>query len=148
MVTHLDERCFTERLYHKPLDEECQPPDAIVREVCFLKHREREGQPYIPMPRSIFKHEGFKKLSISARLVLIYLFEMEHRYAGNLTYFFRSNKELSDEIGVSERTVQNAKEEFKQHVPDIINMGYVHWWLDKEKTKQSKRKVTSFTIKV
>ena len=113
-----------------------------------MKRREDDGN-WFPCPRSIFKHEGFKAMSPTARLVFFYLLEMEHRYTGKeCNYFFRSNKELAEEAGLSEKTIQNAKDEFREHIPDLIRLSYVHWWLDKTKTKQSPKKVSGYTIKV
>jgi hypothetical protein len=111
-----------------------------------MKDRGKEGN-FMPFPRSLFKHDGFKEMSASSRLVFVYLLEMEHRYTGKgAKYFFRSNKELADEIGVSEKTVQNSKNDFKAHIPDLIKLGYVHWWLDQAQTRKSSRKVTTFTV--
>ena len=113
-----------------------------------MKHRSGNGN-YFPFPRSIFKHEGFKKLSISARLLFFYLLEAEHQYTGEkVGYFFRSNEDLSVDTGLSNKTIVEAKKEFKEHIPDLIHIGWVHWWTDDKHIKQSKKKVTSFTIKV
>ena len=113
-----------------------------------MKNRSCNGN-YFPFPRIIYKHEGFKKLSISARLLFFYLLETEHQFSGDkATYFFRSNEDLSTDTGLSNKTIVEAKKEFKENIPDLISMGWTHWWTDDEHKKQSKKKVTSFTIKV
>jgi len=113
-----------------------------------MKQRSGNGN-YFPFPRSIFKHEGFKKLSTSARLLFFYLLEAEHQYTGEkVGYFFRSNDDLSSDTGLSNKTIIEAKKEFKEHISDLIDMGWVHWWVDDKRVKKSKKKVTSFTIKV
>lgn len=110
-----------------------------------MKRRNQNGA-YVPIPRMVFTHEGFNQLSASAKLLLLYLFELEHRFTGDkVGYFFRSNEDLASDTGLSARTIQKAKEELKEHVSDLVKIGYMHWVFE---GKKSKKKITSFTIKV
>ena len=114
-----------------------------------MKKRCKEGH-YLPIPRLIFKHQGYKKLTVYSKLILFHLFELEHSFIkGNKkTYFFRSDENLAKDIGISRSQVIRAKKEFIELIPDILEIGYVHWWVDEEHTKLSKRKVTKYEFNV
>ncbi len=100
---------------------------------------------FIKLPREIFNEE-YNHLSVYAKLLYVFLHELDARYTGTKTidYFFRSNEELANDLNISISSVKRAKEELKRE--QLISTGYTHWWLDEEHTKKSKRKVTSFTV--
>ena len=80
---------------------------------------------YLQLSRDIFTEEYRHNLTTAAKWLFCVMNEMEHRYAKEDGSFFRSNKDLAEDAGLSLRTMIRAKEE-------LINMGllektYTHW---------------------
>ena len=100
---------------------------------------------FIKLPREIFKEE-YRHLSVYAKLLYVFLHELDARYTGTkkIENFFRSNEELANDLNISVSSVKRAKQELRKE--GLIKTGYIHWWIDREHTKKSKRKVTSFTV--
>ena len=101
---------------------------------------------FIKVPREIFREDN-RQLSIYAKLLYVFLHELDARYTGakKVDYFFRSNEELASDLNISVSSIKRAKQELKD--ANLINTGYIHWWQDEKQTKMSKKKVTSYTVK-
>lgn len=102
---------------------------------------------YIQLSRLIFNEEPYKSLSINAKWLYVVLKELEQRYTGSDTnWFFRSNEELAEDMGVSLKTLKKAKAELVK--TDLIKIGVMHWISGKgtPHEKRSEKHVTSYTI--
>ena len=100
---------------------------------------------FIKVPRRIFLEEN-KSLSVYAKLLFVYLHELDMRYTGTkkIDYFYRSNEELANDLNISVSSVKRAKQELKDK--KLISTNYIHWWEGKEHTRLSKKKVTSYRV--
>lgn len=96
---------------------------------------------FMQVTRSIWDYD----LSDNAKMLFFWLNELEQRYTNSKTnYFFRSDEDLSKDLGWCLKTLKNAKAELKK--TDLIKCGKVHWWQDQEHTKLSKKYTTTYTI--
>lgn len=106
---------------------------------------------YLELSRKIFKYT-FEELPFYSRYIFMVLNEQEHKFTGTNTghhkdqdYFYRSDKDLSEDCGLSIRTIQRFKK-------PLIKLGLVqHWnlhWIDKETGKKSEKKVSAYRILV
>lgn len=97
---------------------------------------------YMEVPRDVWNWN----LSNKALVLYFWLNELEQKYTnGNKKYFFRSDEDLAKDLHWNIKTIKEAKAELKG--TDLVDISYVHWWLDDSHTKLSKRKVTSYTLK-
>lgn len=102
---------------------------------------------YIQLSRLIFNEEPYKSLSLNAKWLYVVLKELEQRYTnGSTNWFFRSNEELAEDMGVSLPTLKRAKAELAK--TDLIKIGVMHWINGKGTPyeKRSEKHVTSYTI--
>ena len=113
----------------------------------------KEGN-FLQLSRTIFPQsnippeqikQDYKTLSPLSRWVYCCLSELEHRYSGKkVDYFFRSNGELAELAGVSQRTIQRSKAELKA-------AGFIHTWQmhyrDPETKKLSEKHISAYRIK-
>ena len=98
---------------------------------------------YLQLSRHLFA-DKYKTLSINAKWLYVVLNELEQRYTGNdKDWFFRTDAELAEDAGMSEKTLKRAKAELKE--TGLIKVSLAHW-VDKETGKKSKKKVTAYTI--
>ena len=102
-----------------------------------------KGSNFIQVDRGIFDL-SFKILSPTACKLYIWLCELEHRFctSDKSDYFFRTDKQLSEDLDMSVSTIKRAKKELINL--DYIRFGVVHW-VDKN-GKKSEKKVTAYTI--
>ena len=86
-----------------------------------------------------------KEISDKAKFLYFWLKELGQRYCGyNSDTFYRSDEQLAKDLHWGESTVKKAKKELI--ASNVIQIGYVHWWVDDEHTKKSKKKVTNYRI--
>ena len=98
---------------------------------------------YMEVSRDIWDYA----ISDKAKMLFFWLNELEQRYTGEkIDYFFRTDKQLAEDLGWSVKTLRKAKTELKDNAKDLVKFGYVNWWLDKAHTKKSPKHVTSYTI--
>jgi len=62
-----------------------------------------------PVSHQVFEDAKFKKLSMSAKLVYIYLSKNSNRYADKDGWFWSSDQTIAENLGISVRSVSNAK---------------------------------------
>lgn len=95
-----------------------------------------------------YSRSAFKKLHLlktSSKWLYFVLVELEHKFTGkNEDFFFRSIKDLSVDSGLSQDCVWRSLKELKQS--GLIQKWQMHWWIDKEHTKQSKKRVTAIRL--
>lgn len=95
---------------------------------------------YMQVSREIWKHD----ISDKAKLLFFWLNELEQRYTGEKTdYFFRSDADLSNDLGWSLKILKIAKAELKE--TNLIEVTKVHW-VDKETGKKSEKRITGYRI--
>lgn len=98
---------------------------------------------YLQLSRHLFA-DKYKTLSINAKWLYVVLNELEQRYTGSdKDWFFRTDAELAEDAGMSEKTLKRAKAELKE--TGLVKISLAHW-VDKETGKKSKKKVTAYTI--
>lgn len=99
-----------------------------------------ENSNYIQLSRKIFKE---KDLSASAKWLYCVLTELEHRFTGmKENFFFRSNEDLMQDSGLSNKTIVEAK---KQLIEKKLIQNWNMHFIDLE-GKQSKKKVSAYRI--
>ena len=70
--------------------------------------------------------DKYKTLSINAKWLYVVLNELEQRYTGNdKDWFFRTDAELAEDAGMSEKTLKRAKAELKE--TGLIKVSLAHW---------------------
>ena len=85
-----------------------------------------------------------ENISASARWLYIVLSKLEHRFTGkSVDFFFRSNKDLQNDSGLSGKTVIKAIRELKKI--QLIETWQMHW-KDKNTGKLSQKHITAFRI--
>jgi hypothetical protein len=87
-------------------------------------------------------------LSLIAKWLWITLTQLEHRFTNEgpkkkTDWFFRSEKELAADSGLSVRAITNAKRELKEK--GWIKTWPMHW-VDPETKKKSTQHITGFTL--
>jgi hypothetical protein len=85
-------------------------------------------------------------ISPTALKLFVWLHELEHRYTNPAkdssdTWFYRSNKSLADDTGMSVSTVQRAKRELKKH--GMYRQWQMHW---ENAGKRSYKHVTAYEL--
>ena len=107
-----------------------------------MKYRQENGY-YLPISRKLFNDKKFKQKSINARWLYAVLCELEHKYTGeNEDFFFRSDKDLAEDAGMSTATVWRTKKELK----NVVEMWQMHW-VNPDTEKKSKKHVTAYRLK-
>lgn len=100
---------------------------------------------YIQLTRKLWTDE-YKNLSIQAKWLYCTLKEVEQRYCGNggnrSNYFFRTDKQLSEDSGLPLRTLKRAKAELL--ATDLLSIKQGHWI--NPDGKQSEKHITSYTL--
>lgn len=101
---------------------------------------------FLELSREIFT-EKYKDLSTGAKWLFVVLNELEQRYTTGRTdgedFFFRSDKELAADAGISLTTLKRYKAELKK--TDLIKTWGMHW-KDPQTGKLSEKKVTAYRI--
>lgn len=98
---------------------------------------------YLQLSRHLFA-DKYKDLSINAKWLYVVLNELEQRYTGkNRNWFYRTDIQLAEDAGMSEKTLKRAKAELKDS--GLVNITIVHLE-DEETGKKSKKKVTAYEI--
>ena len=98
---------------------------------------------FMQVSREIWNYD----ISDNAKMLFFWLNELEQRYtddAGKTPYFYRTDSDLAKDLGWSDKTLRNAKKELKN--TDLIDIRYMHWWLDDKHTKKSPKHVTAYRI--
>ena len=101
---------------------------------------------FIQLSRDIFD-DKYKDLSTGAKWLYVVLNELEHRYTtGKVSekdWFYRSDKDLANDAGMSLATLKKHKVELKE--TDLVWIGYMHYKYP-ETGKKSERKITAYRI--
>ena len=99
---------------------------------------------FIQISRKLFNEEKFKKLPYQSKWIYTILCENEHRFTGeNENLFFRSDKDLSKDCGMSLRTMQR----YKKYLIDekIIEFWHMHF-INTDTGKKSEKKVSAYRL--
>ena len=85
-----------------------------------------------------------ENISTSAKWLYIVLCKLEHRFTGkNENFFFRSNRDLQNDSGLSGKTIIKA-------IRELIDLNFIEtWqmhWIDKKTGKKSQKHITAFRI--
>ena len=97
---------------------------------------------YMELSRELFR-EPYSRLSINAKWLFVVLNELEQRFTGeNEDFFYRSNKELAKDTGMSLSTLKRAKAELLS--TDLVQSWQAHF-IDKNK-KKSEKHFTAYRI--
>ncbi len=85
-----------------------------------------------------------ENISTSARWLYMVLCKLEHRFTGkNENFFFRSNKDLQNDSGLSGKTIVKAIRELKKI--HFIETWQMHW-INNDTEKKSQKHITAFRI--
>jgi hypothetical protein len=101
---------------------------------------------YLQLTRHLFTDE-YEHLSQNAKWLFVVLKEQEQRFTGGnykRDFFLRSDTELSEDSGMSLRTLKRAKSELSK--TDLIQTWQSHWITDKENNKLSQKHVTAYRV--
>lgn len=105
-----------------------------------------DNKNYLELNRDIFQEPYCSLLSYHAKWLFVVLKELEHRYCTSDTYeFFRTDKDLIKDTGLSEKTLKKAKKELKDYASDLIDISSKPIW-DPEKKKYTKGHITHYCI--
>ena len=63
-----------------------------------------------PTPHEVLESATFRELSLSAKVLYMFLCKLRNR-PGRNGWFFRSEKQLAKDLGVNPRTIRRAKKE-------------------------------------
>lgn len=102
---------------------------------------------FLQLSRLIFNDEPYKSLSVNAKWLYVVLKELEQRYTGtNQDYFWRMNRDLAEDTGFSERTLDRAKAELLK--TDLVKSWQAHFILDKGTSKErlSTKHITCYRV--
>ena len=78
---------------------------------------------YMQLTRRICDEEHVAKLSIGARMLYVTLNELEQRFCQEKQYFYRCDKDLANDMGVSINSLKKYKKELKENAQDLVKMG-------------------------
>lgn len=100
---------------------------------------------FMQLSRAICDGEHVKNLSVGARLLFVTLNELEQKYCNhNKDFFFRSDNQLADDMGVSPRAIKKYKAELREYATDLVTMKKGRY-VD-ENGKYSEQAYTSYHI--
>ena len=108
---------------------------------------ENRKDKFIMIPCLLFDEEPYKNLSVNAKWMYVMLKHLSDKYAGkNRDFFYRSNAELAEDCGFSERTVVTAKAELI--AAGLIKLGKVHFIYNSgtPDAVKSKKHISSYRI--
>lgn len=98
------------------------------------------------MSRDIFD-DKYSGLSIGAKWLYVVLKENEHKFTsgeeGKTDWFYRSDKDLANDAGMSLSTLKRHKAELKK--TDLVWFGYMHYE-ESETGNLSEKKITAYKI--
>lgn len=98
---------------------------------------------YIQLSRNLFYDPGFQGLSVAAKWLYVVLCELEHKFGDQTGIFYRTNRDLSKDTGLSLPTLKRAKKELLQ--AEVISAWQMRW-IDNETGKKSEKHVTAFQL--
>lgn len=78
------------------------------------------NQNYFRVSHIITESEAFAKLSLGAKVLYYTFCKLRNRYGDERGIFFRSERTLADDAGVTKKTIQKAKKE-------LIDARYLKW---------------------
>lgn len=97
---------------------------------------------YMELSRELFR-APYSNLSINAKWLFVVLNELEQKYTGEKEdFFYRSNKELAKDAGMSLSTLKRAKAELLE--TDLVQAWQSHF-IDKD-GKKSEKHFTAYRI--
>lgn len=100
---------------------------------------------YLQLTRKLWT-DDYKQLSLQAKWLYCTLKEVEQRYCGNGnnrdSYFFRTDKQLSEDSGLPLRTLKRAKAELLE--TDLLTIQQGHWI--NSDGKKSEKHITSYRL--
>lgn len=99
---------------------------------------------FMQVSRKLFEY-SFEELPHYSRYIFFVMNELEHKYTGDRgqQYFYRSNKELALDCGLSVKTIQR----YKKYLIDLKLIK--HWkmhFFDEETKKYSEHRVSAYQI--
>lgn len=77
-----------------------------------------------PVSHAVFESLEFLNISHSAKLLYCVLAKLENRYANDKGWFWRSESQLSEDIGMCQRTIRKSKKELVESNLVRIQRGY------------------------
>lgn len=93
---------------------------------------------FLQIPRKTIQSESFKNLSPGAKALYLWLKELEHSFCGSKeSVFFHTDKEISCEMNMSERSVERYRKELID--AKIIQFSRRHFVNESTKKKSEKR---------
>lgn len=99
---------------------------------------------FMQLNREICQEE-YKHLSLGAKWLFVIIKENEQKFCGeNKHWFFRSDEDMANDMGVPIRSFYRYKDELSK--TDLVRIGYSHYISDDGKL--SKKKVTNYTVLV
>lgn len=103
-----------------------------------------DNKDYFQYPREVMREPLHSILSNGAKLLLLHLKELEHRYcSGAEEEFYCTDEKLAEYSHMSINTVKKYKREIKTIAGDIISISNKPVYSEKEK-KYSTKKVTFY----
>lgn len=81
---------------------------------------------YFKISHAVIESPEFKKLNYSAKALYQVMCHLSNRFGNNNGVFYRSNKLLADDAGMSIRNIHHAKME-------LIDNGFLRWKQGNEK---------------
>lgn len=98
---------------------------------------------YVQLDKKIFSEE-YASMSVGAKWLYTYLTGLEHRFCTeDKNYFFRTDEQLSKDVGISLNSLKKYKRELKE--VGLIQINYGHY-VDRKTGKKSQEKYTAYTI--
>ncbi len=77
-----------------------------------------KGEPngdFFRISHKVIENEKFKKLKPGAKILYMTLCHLRNRYADRSGIFFRDDRSLAADCGLSEKTISKAKQELIKH---------------------------------
>jgi len=98
---------------------------------------------FLQLSRKLFTEE-FESLPYQSKWIFTVMNELEQRFTGKgEDFFYRSDLDLSEDCGLSERTIRRYKK-------PLIELGLVQHWnmhfINSETKKKSEHKISAYRI--
>lgn len=111
-----------------------------------MKYKGYSGDAFIQLKRDIFLNDKYKDMPYQCKWIYTVLTELEHKYTGkNEDFFFRSDKDLANDCGMSLATFKRYKKILVTY-NDIIQTWRMHWYTNEDRTKKSEKAVTAYRL--
>lgn len=104
---------------------------------------------FLQLPRAIFT-DKYKDLSNGAKWLYVVLNELEQQFTSGKqngkNYFYRADRDLADDAGMSEKTLRKYKKELKEKASDLLIIEVGKFLVDEKTGKQSEKSITWYQI--